>query len=181
MLDMFLKGGPLMWPILLCSVLALSIGLKKGLQFHGVLKQLSCEIDTILAKRPACLVPVLEAVAAGRNEKEIGIIGTRQIRGMEKGLGFMSLIAVISPLLGLTGTVTGMIEAFQVIAASQVQVKPSMLAGGIWEALITTAAGLFVAIPTHVACHFLEARLDEITLVVKETAAYAFSRRMHGD
>ena len=93
----------------------------------------------------------------------------------------MSLIAVISPLLGLTGTVTGMINAFQVIAASQVQVKPSMLAGGIWEALITTAAGLFVAIPTHVACHFLEARLDEITLVVKETAAYAFSRRMHGD
>jgi biopolymer transport protein ExbB len=103
MLDMFLKGGALMWPILLCSILA------------------------------------------------------------------------------LTGTVTGMIKAFQIIAVSQTQVNPGMLAGGIWEALITTAAGLFVAIPTHVVCHFLEERLNEIALVIKETAAYALARRTHGD
>lgn len=181
MMDMFIKGGPLMWPILLCSILALAIALKKGLQLNGVLKDLSCEIDVILIKKPDYLIPVLQAVETGRNEKEIGIIGTRQIREMEKGLGFLSLIAVVSPLLGLTGTVTGMIKAFQVIALSQTQVNPGMLAGGIWEALITTAAGLFVAIPTHVVCHFLEERLDEIALIVKETAAYAFARRPHGD
>jgi len=180
MLDMFLKGGALMWPILLCSVLALTIALKKSLQFQGVLKELSCEIETILTKKPDYLVPVLQAIDDGRNEKEIGIIGTRQIREMEKGLGFLSLIAVISPLLGLTGTVTGMIKAFQIIAVSQTQVNPGMLAGGIWEALITTAAGLFVAIPTHVVCHYLEERLDEISLIIKETAAYALARRTHG-
>lgn len=181
MLDMFVKGGPLMWPILLCSVLAVTIATQKGFQFKSVLKELSRETASILIKKPACLVPVLNAIDAGSNEKEIGIVGTRQIRNMEKGLGFLSLIAVISPLLGLTGTVTGIMRAFQIIAASQTQINPGMLAGGIWEALITTAAGLFVAIPTHVVCHFLEERLDEIALIVKETAAYAFARRVHGD
>jgi biopolymer transport protein ExbB len=68
MLDMFLKGGALMWPILLCSVLALTIALKKSLQFQGVLKELSCEIDMILTKKPEYLVPVLQAIDDGRNE-----------------------------------------------------------------------------------------------------------------
>jgi biopolymer transport protein ExbB len=76
----------------------------------------------------------------------LSIIGTRQVREIEKGLSWLGLIATIAPLLGLTGTVTGMIKAFMVIASSS-SVSPSMLAGGIWEALITTAAGLLVAIP----------------------------------
>lgn len=179
MVILFAKGGPLMWPILLCSLLGVTIALKKGVQFRKVLKAFSGDMETILKDRPGLLVPVLEAVSANRNEKEIGIIGTRQIREMEKGLGFLSLIAVISPLLGLTGTVMGMIKAFQVIAASQTQINPGMLAGGIWEALITTAAGLFVAIPAHVVCHFLEESLDRIALLLKETAEYALTRRNH--
>jgi biopolymer transport protein ExbB len=181
MIDFFVKGGLLMWPILLCSILALSIAIQKSWEFYSVWKALSDDIETVLSKHLPFLEPIQMAIDAGRDEKEVGIIGTRQIRQMEKGLGVLSLIAVISPLLGLTGTVTGMIKAFQVIASSQIQVNPGMLAGGIWEALITTAAGLFVAIPTHVAGHFLEDRLDHITLVIKEAASYAFSRRHHGD
>uniref|UniRef100_A0A7C4VT67 MotA/TolQ/ExbB proton channel family protein n=1 Tax=Desulfatirhabdium butyrativorans TaxID=340467 RepID=A0A7C4VT67_9BACT len=180
MMDLFVKGGPLMWPILLCSILAMAIALKKAWEFWSIWKAVSDDVETVWAKRLSYLEPIRLAIESGRNEKEIGIVGTRQIREMEKGLGVLSLIAVISPLLGLTGTVTGMIEAFQVIAVSQTQVNPGMLAGGIWEALITTAAGLFVAIPTHIAGHFLEERLDQITLIVREAASSAYYRRQHG-
>lgn len=177
MFDMFLKGGILMYPILLCSFLAITISLKKSFQFQRVLKELSCEIEMIIIKSPSYLLPVFNAVNAGKTEKEVGFIAAHQIRLIEKGLGFLALIAVISPLLGLTGTVTGMIKSFQIIAMSQTQLNPGMLAGGIWEALITTAAGLFVAIPTHVASHFLENQVDEIALIVKESAIYALQRK----
>ncbi|MBF0376423.1 MAG: MotA/TolQ/ExbB proton channel family protein [Desulfamplus sp.] len=177
MFDMFLKGGPLMWPILLCSFLSITISLKKGFQFQGVLKELSCEIEMIIKKNPSYLAPIFDAVNAGKTEKEVGFIATHQIRLIEKGLGFLALVAVISPLLGLTGTVTGMIKSFQIIALSQTQINPGMLAGGIWEALITTAAGLFVAIPTHVVCHFLENQVDEIALIAKESAIFALQQK----
>lgn len=180
MLALFIKGGPLMWPILLCSVLALAVALKKGVQYRTVLGVLSGPIDRILMKKPACLATILTGIEAGLSEKEIAAIGTRQIRWLEKGLGTLSLISVISPLLGLTGTVTGMIQAFQTLAVNHNQINPGMLAGGIWEALLTTAAGLFVAIPAHVICHYLEERLDDIALILKETATAAYSRRAHG-
>lgn len=69
---------------------------------------------------------------------------------------------------GLTGTVTGMISTFQAIGEHGSRVDPSVLAGGIWEALITTAAGLLVALPAHVAYHFLENRLSELIQTVQE-------------
>ncbi len=175
MIDFFIKGGILMWPILLCSVMALAITLSKALQFRTVLKGLSGTPDSILHERPRLMAPLLAAMENGGDEQELSIIGSRQIRGLEKGLGLLALISVIAPLLGLTGTVTGMIQAFQIIAAHESQVNPRMLAGGIWEALITTAAGLFVAIPTHVAYHLLGERLDEIALTMKEIATRLYS------
>jgi biopolymer transport protein ExbB len=111
----------------------------------------------------------------------IAFIGTKQVRRLEKGLGILALISVIAPLLGFTGTVTGMIQAFRVIASQTVgRVEPSMVAGGIYEALITTAAGLFVALPTHVALHFLEARLDAIAVRMKDVALTGMERRRNG-
>ncbi|MDD5724122.1 MAG: MotA/TolQ/ExbB proton channel family protein, partial [Syntrophales bacterium] len=76
-------------------------------------------------------------------------------------------IAVIAPLMGLTGTVLGMIESFRVMAACGGGASVGLLAKGIWEALITTAAGLLVAIPAEIAYHYLEGRLDEISLAMK--------------
>lgn len=175
MMDFFIKGGILMWPILLCSVMALAITLSKALQFRLVLKGLSRTPDAIPRGKPGAMAPLLAAMEKGGDERELSVIGTRQIRVLEKGLGLLALISVIAPLLGLTGTVTGMIQAFQIIAAHQSRVNPGMLAGGIWEALITTAAGLFVAIPTHVAYHLLGERLDEIALTMKEIATRLYS------
>jgi len=94
-------------------------------------------------------------------------------------LSWLGLIATIAPLLGLTGTVTGMIRAFTVISQSTT-VNPSMLAGGIWEALITTAAGLLVAIPIHIGHHYLEKQADEIAFGMKEMVTVLQGRVRNG-
>lgn len=181
MIDFFMKGGAIMWPIFFCSIGALALIIAKGLQFQSVLRNLSPSPDLVLEKQPAEFGPIIEGIEKGLDEKQVAFIGSRQIRGLEKGLGILSLISVIAPLLGFTGTVTGMIQAFMVIAShSGGRVEPSMVAGGIYEALITTAAGLFVAIPTHVALHFLEDRLDEIAMRMKEVAMALYERKLNG-
>ena len=92
---------------------------------------------------------------------------------LEKNLGVLATIAHIAPLLGLLGTVVGMLKAFQVIevkAMSMVPVNPGDLAGGIWEALITTVAGLSVAIPTYVAYNYLVSRVGNFVVDMEKSA-----------
>ncbi len=181
MIEFFWKGGPLMWPILFCSVTALALILAKGIQFHGARRRLSADVEALLARPPRELVSLLEGIRRGADREQLALLGTRQVRELEKGLGLLSLIAGVAPLLGLTGTVTGMIQAFMSIAAhSGSRIEPAMVAGGIYEALITTAAGLFVAVPSHVALHFLEGRLDGIALRMKAFTLAALERRSHG-
>jgi biopolymer transport protein ExbB len=170
MLDLFLKGGLLMWPILLCSIVALAIVIHKAIQFNSLIKTLTLVPDEMLKRKPAQLASFLDTLMKDVHEEQLSVAGTRQIRKLEKGVGVLALIAVIAPLLGLTGTVLGMIESFQVLAAYGNSARAELLAVGIWEALITTAAGLLVAIPVHVAYHYLEGRLDEIALSLKELA-----------
>jgi biopolymer transport protein ExbB len=88
-----------------------------------------------------------------------------EIPQLERNLPVLATIAHISPLLGLVGTVTGMIKSFQVIqqkAAAMIPVNPGDLAGGIWEALLATLAGLAVAIPTYVAHNYLVTQIDDL-------------------
>jgi len=181
MIDLFLKGGFLMYPILLGSVVGVAILIDKFIQYRKILRELDISLGDILKNRakPIILAPILEGLKNNCDEKEISIIGTKQIRRIEKGLSWLSLIASIEPLLGLTGTVTGMIKAFMVIEKST-SVNPSMLAGGIWEALITTAAGLLVAIPIHIGHHCLENRADNIAFLLKEMTNELFMRRRNG-
>jgi biopolymer transport protein ExbB len=181
MIDFFLKGGALMWPILFCSVVALTLIVAKGLQFRSVLRRISGPPNHILNKKPEEIAPIIDGIDMGLDEKQVSFLGTKQVREMEKGLGVLSLVSVVAPLLGFTGTVTGMISAFMVIANhAGGRVEPSMVAGGIYEALITTAGGLFVAIPTHVALHFLEDRLDQIAMCMKEVTLTLYERRSNG-
>ena len=180
MLDFFLKGGPLMWPILACSVTGLAVILHKTLQYRRIAAELSMDLKDMARQRPPVMEPLLEALEKGVGEKEIGLVGTRQVRRLERGLGTLSLVSVISPLLGLTGTVLGMIRAFQAIAGAGSRVEPSLLAGGIWEALITTAAGLLVAIAAHVGFHYLDSRMGEIALNMKEVTLALKAERSNG-
>jgi biopolymer transport protein ExbB len=173
MIDFFLKGGFLMYPIAVCSVAGLSLLLNKFIEYRKIMNDIGSNGGSAL------LLPILQGIERGCDEKELSVIGTRQVRDIEKGLSWLTLIATITPLLGLTGTVTGMIKAFMVIADSS-SVNPSMLAGGIWEALITTAAGLLVAIPIHVGHHYLEKQADDIAFIMKETAFSLYMKKKNG-
>ncbi len=179
MIDIFVKGGFLMYPIALCSIIGITVIINKFIQYRQMLGELHVPAQDILKKTPSIMQPIIDAIKNGGNEKEISIIGTRQVRQIEKGLSWLSLIATIAPLIGLTGTVTGMIKAFIVIEHSTT-VNPSMLAGGIWEALITTAAGLLVAIPIHIGHHYLEKRADDIAFIMRETATNLYMRHKNG-
>lgn len=179
MSELFIKGGFLMYPIFLCSIIGLAIFINKYVQYRKVLKNLSVNLDSISELAPDILSEILDAIKKGFDEKAISVIGTKKIREIEKGLSWLSLIATITPLLGLTGTVTGMIKAFMIIAESS-SVNPSMLAGGIWEALITTAGGLIVAIPIHIGHHYLEKKADEITFLMKEITTILYTRGKYG-
>ena len=179
MIDYFVKGGFLMYPILVCSIAGLAILLNKFIQYKKILNEISRPLKEVVNTEPAIIGPLISASENGANEKELSVIGTRQVREIEKGLSWLGLISTIAPLLGLTGTVTGMIKAFLVIASST-SVSPSMLAGGIWEALITTAAGLLVAMPIHVGHHYLEKQADDIAFILKEITMNLYMRKRNG-
>ncbi|NOY64413.1 MAG: MotA/TolQ/ExbB proton channel family protein [Nitrospirae bacterium] len=176
MVEIFLKGGVMMYPILICSVLGLALLIQKYIQYRRALSILQRPPEELLNDRPLILLPLFECIEKGCNDQELSIVGTKQVREIEKGLSYLGLIAMITPLMGLTGTVLGMIKAFMVISVNPT-VNPAMLAGGIWEALITTAAGLIVAIPIHVGHHYLEKRADEIAFLMREVTIFAVNKR----
>ena len=93
----------------------------------------------------------------------------------------LELIATIAPLLGLLGTVLGMIAAFQALQAAGSRADPAILAGGIWEALLTTAAGMAVAIPASMALTWFESVVDRLRLEMEDFATRIFLRPVQGE
>lgn len=167
MIDFFLKGGLFMYPILFFSIIALSIFINKFFSYTLILRSINRPISELKQNWPITLTPIVEGIEKGYDDEALSFIGTEQLRAIETGLSWLELIAAITPLLGLAGTVTGMIKAFQVIATA-VNVNPAILAGGIWEALITTAAGLLIAIVVHIGYHFLEKKADSIAFIIEK-------------
>mgnify|MGYP000026368464 CR=1 FL=1 len=191
MFEFFLKGGFLMWPILLCSVIAFAIVLERLWYFRRIkinvgnliaqVKRLLQE-DKLEEAEKLCREtpgPVAHILAVGihihkraypEKERIISRAGSRELRKLEKNLRGLGIIAHISPLLGLLGTVTGMIKCFMKIQELGGRVDASVLAGGIWEALITTAAGLSVAIPAIIFYHYFEGKVDNFYHQMKDAA-----------
>lgn len=95
--------------------------------------------------------------------------GNAELDRMTRHIRLLELIAMISPLLGLLGTVTGMIQSFQELAAAEGAANASVLAGGIWQALLTTAAGLLVAIPAAVAAALLSGRAEGAAAMIEQS------------
>lgn len=188
MLDIFQKGGPLMYPILLCSVLALAIFLERLWTFSKF-KQgtdaLRKDVEDLVLKSrieealvvcqrvgsPLARIFIAALRASGKPRDQVKTaveeVGTREAAPLERYLGLLGTIASLSPLLGLLGTVVGMIEAFNVIAVQGVG-TPATIGGGISQALITTAAGLTVAIPTILLHKYLTGRVDRMVLELEE-------------
>nr|WP_241865468.1 MotA/TolQ/ExbB proton channel family protein [Paracoccus salsus] len=119
------------------------------------------------------LDPAIDAQSA---REETGRIARQTLYRAREGLRALELIATIAPLLGLLGTVLGMISAFQVLQDSGNRADPSALAGGIWEALLTTAAGMAVAIPAGIALSWFESIADRLQADLEDLATRIFVR-----
>src|SRR5215831_12629343 len=183
-------GGPLMWPIILCSIIAAAIILERlwTLQDKRVLPQelpqrvwQLIEANQVNDKVIAALEqnsPLGKLLAAGlanrHRPREILMerledTGRHVVYELERFLNTLGTIAGVSPLLGLLGTVTGIIRAFSVIQAGGMG-DPRALSGGIAEALIATAAGLCVAIPALISYRYLRGRVDRIVIEMEKSA-----------
>jgi len=194
MWELMIKGGPLMFLILLCSVIAFAVVIERLWHLWRAkinTKDFMEDIAETLKRNKIMLAidkcnvmpgPIAEILKAGilkydrpRSEIKEAVedAGLHEVPRLEKNLGVLATIAHIAPLIGLLGTVTGMVRAFQVIeqkAVAMTPVNPGDLAGGIWEALITTVAGLAVAIPTYVAYNFLVTKVDGFVLEMEKSA-----------
>lgn len=183
MLDYMLKGGPLMWLILFCSIISVAVFCERQLYFH----QISIHVGEFLrglsnliqrrnfneaiqecAGTPGPVARVVLAAlrnrGAPRNElKEIvQETGQLEVPKLEQKLTILSTIAFVTPVIGLLGTVTGLIEAFKRISELGGYSTSDGISSGIYQALLTTAAGLVVAIPSAVAYSYLSARVNTI-------------------
>ena len=183
-LDFLAKGGPVMFILLGFSIFAFAIIFIKLVQFFSVALTSNKKIEKILSslsganskkllteiqkiKNPmARIIEVVILTKSDRRfdkesrEAEISRIISIEIRNLENYLGGLEVVASISPLLGLFGTVLGMIKAFLNLEKAGSQIDPALLAGGIWEALLTTAFGLAIAIPALAAYHLFENKIS---------------------
>lgn len=117
---------------------------------------------------------------ADRLETDLEKIGNEELHGMGRGLRTLELIGMISPLLGLLGTVLGMIQSFRSLELAQGAANASILAGGIWQALLTTAAGLVVAIPALVGAAILQSRVERGALEMERAISRIVLARSPG-
>ena len=111
-----------------------------------------------------------EGLSIQNIEMEIDRIGENVVANLSRGLRTLIVIIAISPLMGLLGTVLGMIDIFQVIESSSNQINPSLMGGGIWKALLTTAFGLMIAIPYTAVYHYLDNEVEKTKLLMKNYA-----------
>jgi len=181
MIDFLAKGGVLVTPILFCSVMALAIFLERLIRFGRMRSRgagLAEKIAHLLKKGEdpkayelagssnspmgRILRQAIEVKDHGREILETVIVHAtdEEVRGLSRYIQTLGTIGNIAPLLGLLGTVIGMIKAFMVIQQMVGKVNAAVLAGGIWEAMLTTALGLSVALPTMVAHSYLISRVD---------------------
>jgi len=188
---LIVKGGIIMVPIIIAGVLTLAIVIERLISLRNAEidnEKFIKDIEEYLKRRKikeaiqlceAQDKPVPRVIKAGllksdRSREEIKEAiedaANHEIPVLEKYLGIVATIATLSPLLGLLGTVTGLIKAFMVIEARGGLVNPGELAGGIWEALVTTVAGLVVAIPAYLAYNYFVSRVNNIILQMEKSA-----------
>ncbi len=190
--DFVVKGGPMMIPIGLSSLIAFTVVVERIISLRrkrviprGFLDGLKKELNGNPRdpKRAVAYCendgsPVANVFAAGLKrsagpievvERHIKEAGQREVLKLRKYLRVLSVIAGIAPLMGLLGTIFGMISAFQTVATSADALgKTELLAGGIYEAMITTAGGLIVAIPVLVCYHWLSAKVQNLVMDIDQ-------------
>lgn len=187
LLDMMREGGPLMWPLALCSVIGLAFVFERLVSLRrsrvipkAFVKRFLAQVrDGTLDRERALAIcaendcPISEIFAAavrkwGRAgmevEQAIMDAGERATNGLRKYVRIFTALAVIGPLLGLLGTAMGMIQAFNAVALSDVAGRQELLAKGISQALLNTAFGLMIAIPAQSFYFYLVSRVDRLVI-----------------
>jgi len=190
MIKLFIQGGPIMWPILLASIVALTV----------VIERLWFIVSESVRRQPQVVGEILARVEKGDVDGAIGVgsasrdfvarvltyglahrdkslseallrASNWELKRFNRGLTILDTIITLAPLLGLLGTVTGMIHSFGLLGASELG-APAAITGGIAEALIATAFGLGVAITALIPFNYLNSRLEEARLDIQDAASH---------
>lgn len=195
------KGGPVVLILLGLSVIALTIIILKAVHFTFLRIGSGRKLDKILShweanqldealslsqKQPSpirmSLTGTMTALANGQPvasvREDATRLATNHLSSIKSNLRILDLISQIAPLLGLFGTVVGMIDAFHQLQAAGDQVNPATLAGGIWVALLTTAVGLAVAIPVSMALSWFDSRIERQRQVLENCLSALFTGRI---
>jgi len=187
-ITLFTRGGPVMWPLLLCSLVAATIAIERILfWWRGRRRESRPLIDRLFAdteqaeyekalalsgQEPDAVARVLLTGLAHREHglhESMEVAAADEIARMKQGLAILDTIVTMAPLLGILGTVTGIIRSFDLLGSSQMG-DPRAISTGIAEALITTAAGLTVALPTLVAFNYFVSRVQAATKRIEQVA-----------
>lgn len=192
MLELLAEGGVLMIPLFILSIVAVYVIAERWRSLNNARIEIDGFLRTVEnmlkdGDRQRALTycdgidkPLARILKAGIRrlgrpirdiEDAIGNAGKKEIYHLEKRMNWLATIAGVAPLIGFTGTVTGMIEAFMDIQALQGNVNPSVLAGGIWEALITTATGLIVGIIAYGFYNFLLGKINRMVHELENASA----------
>ncbi|MCX8238795.1 MAG: MotA/TolQ/ExbB proton channel family protein [Akkermansiaceae bacterium] len=185
--DLFYKGGGFMWPLLILSIITVVIVLERLIYYtirqyrvSRTIRKLQEMAPLKYSTNPLMRVgSVFVKEASGGEEHTLNVTereASRVILQHERGLRILALIAAISPLIGLLGTVWGMVIAFSKIAKLGETVTPADFADGIWTGLLTTVAGLLVAIPAMAMARIFEARVDRLVHDLNELTSHLRER-----
>ena len=190
MVELFIKGKSFMWPLLACAIIGVAFIFERlwtlsraTINTRKFLDKVTASLKEggvtsaadVCAKTRGPIASIFHAglLKADRGvsevEKAIEAAGAIEMSFLERGLVWLATIANIAPMLGFLGTVSGMINAFEAIARAG-DIEPSLVASGISEALITTAAGLSIAIPIQAAHNFFVSKIDKLVIDMEESS-----------
>ena len=188
---LLLKGGLMMWLLLVTSAVAVSVFVERLLHYHraqinsmeflagvrNVLKRDNVvEALSICDATPGPVARLVKVAVLSRNRGREGVrealeeAGLVEVPRLEEKINLLATIAQIAPLMGLLGTVLGFIDIFSAVQAQGSHANIQLLAGGIWKALISTAGGLAVSIPSYAAYNYLVSRVNSIVLDMEKAA-----------
>ncbi len=190
MLDFFLKGGPIMWPLLLTSIVALAVVIERVI---FILRELDSRNPSVVAQILSQTenADMVKAIETGKNSEDFvartlvyGLqhrnksfssallqAAERELQRFSRGLPILDTIITLAPLLGLLGTVSGLIRSFGLLGAQELD-APDAITGGIAEALIATAFGLTIAIIALIPFNYLNARVEEARREIEDASTH---------
>lgn len=190
MFSLFQKGGPIMWPLLFTSVVALTVVIERVIfivrerarRRPDTVEQILAwvergDVETAVKSGQQTQDFVAKTLVYGLTHRHqsfanaLLLASNQELKRFSQGLSTLDTIITLAPLLGLLGTVTGMIRAFGLLGHKELE-APSVITGGISEALIATAFGLFIAIVALIPFNYLNSRLEDARREIEDAATY---------